>query len=75
MAIKSLSHAEVSKRLKAAGFKDTGETYSGESGDYGIWITSWGEPLMVPQDGPDKTCAEIFLHQRMEKVLATKPKK
>jgi len=44
------------------------------TGDYSIWITSWGEPLMVPQDGPDKTCGEIFLHQRMQKVLETKPK-
>ena len=74
MAIRSLSLKEVTKRLKAAGFTDTGETYSGETGDYGIWITAWGEPLMVPQDGPDKTCGEIFLHQRMQKVLETKPK-
>lgn len=70
---KLLSQAEVKARLEAKGFREVGHI-SVSGGDYSVWVTDWGEPLMVPEDGPDKVCAEIFLYERMDKVLATKPK-
>jgi hypothetical protein len=75
IAVRLISQEEVNERLTAAGFKDTGKRFSGDTGEYTIWITEWGEPIMVPQEGPDKVCAEWVLAERMQKVLATKPKK
>jgi hypothetical protein len=73
IAVYLLQQNEVIKRLKAAGLTDTGEKFSGDTGDYAIWITSWGEPLMVPEEGPDKMCAEWLLAERLEAILSTNP--
>lgn len=75
IAVRLLSQEEVNRRLETAGFKDTGKRFSGDSGEYAIWVTTWGEPIMVPEEGPDKMCAEWVLGERIQKVLATKPKK
>lgn len=73
IAPKVLSQADVSARLRAKGFRDTSEVVEVKGGEYAVWVTEWGEVLMVPQDGPDKVCAEFILLERMQKVLATKP--
>lgn len=75
IAVKLLSQEQVKTNLEEAGFRDTGERFSGDSGDYAIWITEWGEPIMIPEEGPDKMCAQWVLSERMSKVLATKPRK
>lgn len=75
IAVKLLSEAEIRAKLEADGFRDTGKQYPSKEGNYAIWITEWGEPLMVPQEGPDKMCAQWVLLERMAKVLATKPKR
>ena len=75
IAPKVLSQEEVTRLLEGAGFRNTGESFSGESGDFAIWVTSWGEPIMVPQAGPDKVCADFILRERMAEVLKTKPRK
>lgn len=75
IAPKLLSQEEVRKRLEAEGLRDTGQHFSGDTGTYAIWITDWGEPLMVPEEGPDKMCAQWVLAERLDEVLTTKPKK
>lgn len=75
IAVKLLSQQETRERLEAAKLRDTGRHFSGASGEYAIWITEWGEPLMVPEEGPDKMCAQWVLSERLAAVLATKPKR
>lgn len=75
IAPKVLSQQEVAERLRAEGFTDTAERIVVQGGEYAVWVTEWGEPLMVPEDGPDKVCAQFILLERMEKVLATRRKK
>lgn len=70
-----LSKRIVKQRLIAAGFTDTGRTYpAGDNATYSVWISDWGEPIMIPEEGPDKRCAEWVLAERMSKVLSTKPR-
>ena len=72
-AVRLLSKRAVNKILREAGLIDSGKKFSGASGEYEIWVTSWGEPMMVPEEGPDKRCAEWVLHERLKKVLDTNP--
>jgi len=75
IAPKLLSLEETKRRLEASGFKDSGERFSGETGNYSVWLTEWGEPVMIPEEGPDKMCAEWVLAERIEKVLETRRKR
>ena len=70
-----LSQTAIRKRLREAGFSSTGRAYNADDNTvYSIWISEWGEPIMVPEEGPDKRCAEWVFQDRLDKVLATKPK-
>ncbi|MGE0278948.1 MAG: hypothetical protein AB7R40_26445 [Nitrospiraceae bacterium] len=74
IAPRLLSQEQIKEKLEAEGFTKGGDiTVSG--GTYSVWVSEWGEPLMVPEDGPDKVCADIMLNERLHKVLATRPKK
>jgi hypothetical protein len=75
IAVRLLSQEEVSQRLREAGLSDTGERFSGDTGNYAIWATPWGVAMFVPQEGPDRRCAEWVLSSRLAEVLKTKPKK
>ena len=74
MTARALSQREIGAELKAHGFTKAGKITTAKSGDYDVWVSEWGEPLMVPVAGPDRRCADFILHERLQKVMATKPR-
>lgn len=73
MTARALSQREISAELKTLGFTKAGRIATAKSGDYDVWVSPWGEPMMLPIAGPDHRCADFILQERLEKVLATKP--
>lgn len=73
MTARALSQRAIAARLKAEKFTKAGRIKTANSGDYDVWVSEWGEPLMVPIAGPDNRCADFILEDRLQKVLATKP--
>lgn len=73
MTARALSQRSIGAVLKAVKFTKAGRITTANSGDYDVWVSPWGEPLMLPIAGPDHRCAEFILQERLQKVLATKP--
>ncbi len=67
---RALSQRAISTILKAQKFTKAGRIKTEHSGDYDVWVSPWGEPLMLPIGGPDHRCADFILHERLQKVLA-----
>lgn len=71
---RALSQRDIGAVLKSEGFTKAGRITTPNSGDYDVvWVSAWGEPLMLPIAGPDHRCADFILQDRLQKVLATKP--
>lgn len=73
MTARALSQRAIGTILRAEKFTKAGRIKTANSGDYDVWVSPWGEPLMLPIAGPDHRCAEFILHERLQKVRATKP--
>lgn len=70
---RALSQRDIGAVLKSEGFTKAGRITTPNSGDYDVWVSQWGEPLMLPVAGPDFRCADFILQDRLAKVMATKP--
>ena len=66
------SQTDIRAWLESLGFQRVGEISVSE-GDFSVWVSDWGEPLMIPEAGPDRVCADFILRERVEAVMATKP--
>lgn len=75
MTARALSQRAISARLKSEKFIKAGRIKTAKSGDYDVWVSEWGEPLMLPVAGPDYRCADFILEDRLQKVLATRPRR